>query len=39
MKQAVIEALPHTLEQIVGAVLVIVTSILAAFRQGKRSKK
>lgn len=39
MKQLILEALPHTAEQLCTAVITIVTAIIAAFKKGKKAGK
>lgn len=39
MKQIILEALPHTAEQLCTAVITIVTAIIAAFKRGKKAGK
>ncbi len=39
MKQILLEALPHSAEQICTALVTIVTAIIAAFKRGKRAGK
>jgi len=39
MKQMILEALPHSAEQICTALITIVTAIIAAFRRGKKAGK
>jgi hypothetical protein len=39
MKQIILEALPHTAEQLCTAIVTIVAAIIAAFRKGKKAGK
>lgn len=39
MKQIILEALPHTAEQLCTAIVTIVTAIIAAFKKGKKAGK
>lgn len=39
MKQLILEALPHTAEQLCTAVITIVTAIIVAFKKGKKAGK
>jgi hypothetical protein len=39
MKEILLEALPHSAEQICTALITIVTAIIAAFRRGKKAGK
>ena len=39
MKQLILEALPHTAEQLCTAIVTIVAAIIAAFKRGKKAGK